>query len=360
MHRAILAFLLIGLCCVSARAQTEILPGFSHTVTCQACTVSTDSSVKIVDPSGNGDYTSVWKAVSDAEPGDIIRVKNGTYNARINIGNEGTAAEPITLEAYPGHRPVIDCAGSPNKNPGVYLDARFWIIRGFEITRCLNGFRATEGDFVFENNYVHENENQGILVQTMPTTSKDIENFIIRNNRSEHNGKHCLAGGDGVNPSPKHCHALYLSAHNFCEKGIKNGEVTGNTLAYHGGTGLQMNAQNCSDDSLISSILVADNDLINNAWGMSLWKNIQNSMVRDNEFVADTFPASNFTEKYFIVTERVKNNSIINNNFKTSIKTYEEYRDFTPSPAYVTVFNGNLWRKKYKENDEYKYEYRED
>ena len=88
-------------------------------------------SVKIVAPGGNGDYTTIQEAVDSAVPGDIIRVIGGVYTGKIVVKNSGTRLRPITIEAYPGHKPII----VPGKGEGdrVEIDAEWIVFQGFEV-----------------------------------------------------------------------------------------------------------------------------------------------------------------------------------------------------------------------------------
>ena len=52
--------------------------------------------------------------------GDTLFVKNGTYVEEVNISQSGTANQPVTVRAYPGHKPVIDgMAGVNGINSGL-------------------------------------------------------------------------------------------------------------------------------------------------------------------------------------------------------------------------------------------------
>lgn len=73
--------------------------------------------VRYVAPSGSdsapGSLAQPWrtvaKAFASANPGDVVVLRGGTYWERDLVCNRsGTAANPITLMAYPGEVPVID------------------------------------------------------------------------------------------------------------------------------------------------------------------------------------------------------------------------------------------------------------
>jgi parallel beta-helix repeat protein len=83
-----------------------------------------------------GTEAQPWKTISRAtgllQPGDTLLVKAGTYRETVTLTQSGTAAQPITIQAYPGHEgkailnaaePLTtwrqctgpdDCHGNPN------------------------------------------------------------------------------------------------------------------------------------------------------------------------------------------------------------------------------------------------------
>lgn len=56
---------------------------------------------------------TLQKAVDSAEPGNVILVREGTYNQSVHFGssNSGTAGQYITLAAYPGEEVILDGTG---------------------------------------------------------------------------------------------------------------------------------------------------------------------------------------------------------------------------------------------------------
>ena len=72
-----------------------------------------------VSPSGNDagpgsqtqPFASPQTAVTHLAPGDTLVFRQGTYYGSIIVPQSGSAASPITLEAYPGETPLLDGAG---------------------------------------------------------------------------------------------------------------------------------------------------------------------------------------------------------------------------------------------------------
>jgi nitrous oxidase accessory protein NosD len=50
---------------------------------------------------------SIDAALDSARPGDVIQIRAGTYTENVSSGVDGTNSKPITLEPYPGERPVL-------------------------------------------------------------------------------------------------------------------------------------------------------------------------------------------------------------------------------------------------------------
>lgn len=63
------------------------------------------------DGSEEHPWLTVQKAANTATAGDIVYIKDGTYNEIVTANNSGSAGSPITFMAYPGHTPVLDGTG---------------------------------------------------------------------------------------------------------------------------------------------------------------------------------------------------------------------------------------------------------
>lgn len=76
------------------------------------------------------DYATIQAAVNAAVPGDTVEVSNGTYHEFVRFPASGTAGNPITLTARPGHAPVIDGTGlgTTDLDGLVFLENRSYIV----------------------------------------------------------------------------------------------------------------------------------------------------------------------------------------------------------------------------------------
>lgn len=127
------------------------------------------------DGTGDGSFVNPWQTVRKVAsissnygfllPGDYVYLMNGTYNQVYatgdgDVGNavgffriDGTQANPITITAYPGEKPLLDGAGSP----GIGIKGDYYVFSGLEIKS--NGgstcFYLIGTGNIIENNEIH-------------------------------------------------------------------------------------------------------------------------------------------------------------------------------------------------------------
>lgn len=176
----------------------------------------------------NGPFLTILKCyttlVENNNAGDKCQVKNGTYQEEVVVYSgvllQGTQANPIILENYPGHSPIIDgstvnigpnvcCIGfRPNAPTTTAHRVSWFIFRGFEIRNFLfSGVSCLNCDHVvFENNYIHHVGNYRVNTSTGGNgIIADGPDNTIRRNRIH-------SVGPLVNPRG---HGLYLSGNNY-------------------------------------------------------------------------------------------------------------------------------------------------
>jgi surface glycoprotein (TIGR04207 family) len=119
-----------------------------------------DGHIITVDQSGDGDYTSIDSALSNADPDDRIEIENGTYSnsAGITIGTEG-----VTLTAADGADPTIEVApSSVSGTAAVDIQATGVTVSNLTIERIAADGRASDAGHA-----------QGIIVSRSGATIKD-------------------------------------------------------------------------------------------------------------------------------------------------------------------------------------------
>jgi len=79
-------------------------------------------------------YATVYKAVTMANPGDLIYVRGGTYTCatRINLSKSGTATQLNYLFAYPGEKVILDFSSMllSDSNQGIQISGDYWYVKG--------------------------------------------------------------------------------------------------------------------------------------------------------------------------------------------------------------------------------------
>jgi hypothetical protein len=117
-------------------------------------------------------FKTIGAGLTKAKPGVTLWVEPGTYPSagtfEIGIRYSGTAAAPVTLQAAPGGRPVLDFSSQPrgmDAGRGINLAGDFWHIKGLELTKASDNCLAISGsNNVVEDVIVHECGDTGIQI----------------------------------------------------------------------------------------------------------------------------------------------------------------------------------------------------
>lgn len=206
--------------------------------------------------SNRGTLEAPWRTIARAwkaapRTGSTISVRAGSYAGQINLtGRTASAANPITVRAYPGERVVLTGPATPGY-PAVYIARAAGVrLQGLEITNDAgDGIKVDSGrDIELVGNDIHDVGQQGIIVgagssTTAPTYSENVQ---IWSNRIHHNG------GWWDNDDPYALigtHGIYYGNTGSNTDGIRHGAVGGliaNNLFYDQPNGyhLQVGSQN--------------------------------------------------------------------------------------------------------------------
>jgi len=294
--------------------------------------------IVVVAKNGSGNYNTIQAALNNSRPGDTIQVKDGVYNERVNFAISGTSSEPIVLVNYPGAKPVIDPGGGSYPSDGglrVEFNAEWIIIEGFEIRHGWDGVKVYKPHNTIRDNWIHHNKYMGILV----VSTNDV---FIEGNSIEYNGTDPTGCWDTTTgrESPKHCHAVYISDYNCT--GPSDITIRGNVLSNHGGRGVQWNGSGCSNK--MSNNLVENNIIENNSWGMVLWHNVENSVIRNNTFVLEQYPSTDDSNHTHIGVRNSVGN-IFKNNIFYSTRSDVAAVQILDSDSGQNTFDYNLWKQ---------------
>lgn len=139
---------------------------------------------------------SLSKAVAAASPGDVIRMRGGTYAypATVVLDKAGTAEMPYRIEAVTGERPVLDYSSWKPANEseraearGIFVstNAQWWRITGLEICNAPDaGVKSEGGHITFERCVFHHNGDTGLqigLAKGKIKSNPDPEKFAAYN-----------------------------------------------------------------------------------------------------------------------------------------------------------------------------------
>jgi parallel beta-helix repeat protein len=132
-------------------------------------------------------FASISRAIEEADPGETIQVRGGTYypSRGIWIGEKdsGTAGAPITIRGYNNERPVIDGSSISGNSPIFNINANYLNIEGFDLQYSPQaGITVWGADNVnIKDNIVHHSKDTGIFVGH-DWASNRPKNVIVEDN----------------------------------------------------------------------------------------------------------------------------------------------------------------------------------
>src|SRR5580704_3971601 len=137
---------------------------------------------------------SLQAAANIVKPGDTVQVMNGTYSApaygaALDITTSGTATAPITFEAAPGQKPVIDSSGGWN---AIDIQASYIVVSGFTVVGDAANYNLQSALAGYSTGNASLDGN-GIVVN--PSSSVSLPNHITIENNTVSNEP---GGGIGI------------------------------------------------------------------------------------------------------------------------------------------------------------------
>jgi cysteine-rich repeat protein len=288
------------------------------------------------------DSPTIQAALNAAAAGDTISVKDssGPYFEKIVFSGSGSAGAYITLQAFPGHKPVLDGTGVSGGNM-VLIDSKSYVkVVGFEIRNNLNvndgsGIRvlgsgshieirdnrihdmrgkhamgitvygteaASISDLIIDGNEIYDCEPAQSEALTL---NGNVEQFEVTNNlvRDVNNiGIDFIGGETGIQPDPT--------------KVARNGVCRGNAVyrarsSYGGGYAAAIYVDG-GKDIVIERNIVSESDLgieigAENAGIVTRGIVVRDNLVYENDKVGIVFGG------YAASTGRVKDSFFLNN-----------------------------------------------
>ncbi|AEM73875.1 cellulose binding domain-containing protein [Caldicellulosiruptor acetigenus] len=134
-----------------------------------------------VAPSGSPDNpgtidrpTTLEKAITIVQPGQIIYMRGGTYKYSVQItierNNSGTSNARKCIYAFPNERPILDFSsqpyGSVDSNPrGLQINGNYWHIKGLEVMGAADNGIFVGGSYnIIEQCEIHHNRDSGLQI----------------------------------------------------------------------------------------------------------------------------------------------------------------------------------------------------
>jgi len=151
-------------------------------------------------------YAGIQKAVDEAQPGDIIYVRGGTYKPakRIKIEKAGTEDARISLFGYPEERAIIDGSAMIPANVNEFKQSRciyvnhfgdYWHFKNLEMCNALDNGMKLEGSYnIVENCVFYDNNDTGLQIGM-------YKDFSIEETKS-----FPISGEPTYNPNYAYCH----------------------------------------------------------------------------------------------------------------------------------------------------------
>jgi hypothetical protein len=132
--------------------------------------------------------TTLTAAILEAQPGDTIYLRGGTYNysATINIafGNNGTSSNPKRIFAYQSEVPVLNFSAQAlgDANRGIHLFGNYWHFRGVTIQNAGdNGMLIGGNNNTIERCTFRANRDSGLQISRRASSLANIADWPSNN-----------------------------------------------------------------------------------------------------------------------------------------------------------------------------------
>jgi hypothetical protein len=205
-----------------------------------ACSDATNSS-------GGGSQARPWctinRAVAQAEPGDVVYVKNGIYNEQVYIEGKHGGESYITIQSFPGHSPIIEGDGVDGGRNKI-LASTFIKLVGFTIRNLQHGvFVEGSSNIVLANITVYNVGQEGIHIKSNSSFVTLRDSIIHDTGKWKYNGEGVYIGTSSSQqpktPPYDNTHDVLLKGNKIfntvdecieAKEGTYNVTIDGNTL----------------------------------------------------------------------------------------------------------------------------------
>jgi hypothetical protein len=141
--------------------------------------------------------TELKSAISNAQPGDVIRLADGTYTGTFNATRPGTATKPITVC---GSKSAVLTSGSRSSASGFRISTSYWVASGFHVKNSSVGVLIVGSGS--STGGANHNIIDNLLIDSLGTSGINVRVYskynIIRNTTIRNTGKVTAEYGEGV------------------------------------------------------------------------------------------------------------------------------------------------------------------
>jgi hypothetical protein len=212
-------------------------------------------------------WQTIQKALNTLQPGQKAYVRGGTYREALSMGRAGTAAAPITIEAYPGEQPIID-AELVRRPLVIQTAGGYFRIKGFILDRdcCTSGGHIDVYGHHIEiiDNEMRNGKGKGVYTDESSSFVHIIGNWMHHNSTAGGQQDHgiYLQGDDHLvanNVIHDHPDGFGIQAY---DKGSRY-VIVNNTVTNNGHSGIVVGGSGG-----VSHVTIRNNILANNYYGV--------------------------------------------------------------------------------------------
>jgi hypothetical protein len=235
-------------------------------------------------------WRTVQKALNTLTAGQRALVRGGTYTENLSVTRAGTAAAPVTVEAYPGERPVVASAGGHPlriESSGAYFRFKGFVVEkhpgtsggnvdvyGHHLEVSWNEIRLGRDQGVYSdegshhaqflNNWIHDN-GEGVIHQSHGMYLQGNDHLVANNVIHDHPKGFGIQVYDRNSRSTITGNTVTGAGHSGIvvggSGGVDNVHVHNNVFAFNAHYGI-------SHDSTCPASSVADHNVVyGNGWG---------------------------------------------------------------------------------------------
>jgi Right handed beta helix region/Protein of unknown function (DUF1565) len=229
-------------------------------------------------------WRTIQKALDTLQPGQRALVRAGTYTESLEMNRAGTSSAPISVEAYPGERPVLRATDTHPlrvNGSGAWFRFRGFVIRDFPGTSGGN-VELYGSHLEISDNEITNSTDQAVYTDEESDHVQILRNWIHHNGEGRTHQSHgiYLQGDDHLvanNLIHDHPEGFGIQVY---DKG-RGAIVVANTITNNAHSGIVVGGSGG-----VSGVVVRNNILAYNAhWGISADSSCPSSSVADHNIL---------------------------------------------------------------------------